>query len=106
WIAVEGVERGTNHVVLNVYEVARGRRRRVATASAFGSFGLSWSPDSKFLAFTKPTEVSEDETVLAADLWVAPVSTWMPCSVRARVICPPERQAGSLLRPRRIGPAI
>jgi Tol biopolymer transport system component len=83
WIAVEGVERGTNHVVLSVYDLAHGRLRRIATAPAFGSYGLSWSPDSKFLAFTEPTEVDEDEVVLAADLWVAPSSSWMRCRVRA-----------------------
>ena len=82
WIAVEGVERGTNHVVLSVYDLARGRLRLISTARAFGSYGLSWSPDSRFLAFTEPTEVDEDETVLAADLWVAPTSSWMPCRLR------------------------
>ena len=83
WIAVEGVERGTNHVVLSVYDLAHRRLRRIATTPALGSYGLSWSPDSKLLAFTKPTEVSEDETVLEADLWVAPTSNWRPCRVRA-----------------------
>ena len=75
WIAVEGVERGTNHVGLSVYELARGRLRRISTTPAFGSYGLSWSPDSKFLAFTEPSEVGEDESVLAADLWVAQTSS-------------------------------
>lgn len=82
WIAVEGVEKGTNHVVLSVYDLARGRRHRLATTNAFGSFGLSWSPDSRLLAFTKPTTVDEDETVLAADLWVARASDWLPCPTR------------------------
>jgi hypothetical protein len=83
WIAVEGVERGTNLVVLSVYDLARRCLRRIATTSALGSYGLSWSPDSKFLAFTKPTAVGEDETVLAADLWIAPTSTWLPCRAKA-----------------------
>jgi Tol biopolymer transport system component len=83
WIAVEGVEKGTNHVVLSVYDVARGRRHRVARTSAFGSFGLSWSPDSKYLAFTKPTTVDDDEVVLAADLWVVQIPIWLPCRTRA-----------------------
>jgi hypothetical protein len=83
WIAVEGVERGTNHVVLSVYDLVRGRLRRIATSSALGSYGLSWSPDSKFLAFTKPTAVGEDEAVLAADLWIVPTSSWLPCRVSA-----------------------
>lgn len=85
WIAVEGAELGTNQVVLRVYDLARGRLRRVSTTSAFQSYGLSWSPDSKFLAFTKPTAVDEgeDETVLAADLWVVSTSSWAPCRLRA-----------------------
>ncbi len=68
WIAVEGVERGTNKVVLSVYDVLHGRLHRIATTHAHGSYGLSWSPDSKLLAFTQPSEVGEDEAVLAADL--------------------------------------
>jgi Tol biopolymer transport system component len=83
WIAVEGVERGTNYVVLSVYDLALKRLRRIATTRALGSCGLSWSPDSKLLAFTKPTVVGEDETVLAADLWVASTSDWLRCRVRA-----------------------
>jgi Tol biopolymer transport system component len=82
WIAVEGVERGTNNVVLSVYDLVRRRLRRIATTRAHGSYGLSWSPDSKILAFTQPTEVGEDEAVLAADLWVASTSSWAPCRVR------------------------
>lgn len=83
WIAVEGVERATNHVGLSVYDLVRRSLRRVSTTRAFGSYGLSWSPDSKFLAFTEPSSVDEDETVLAADVWIAPTSTWLPCRVRA-----------------------
>jgi len=83
WIAVDGVEKGTNHVVLSVYDVTRGRRTRLASTSAFGSFGLSWSPDSRLLAFTKPTAVDEDETILAADMWIAQPSGGLPCRIRA-----------------------
>lgn len=82
WIAVAGVERATNRVGLSIYDLARGRLRRLSTTSAFGSYGLSWSPDSKLLAFTEPSEVDEEETVLAADLWVAPTSSWSPCRLR------------------------
>ncbi len=84
WIAVEGVERATNHVGLSVYDLARGRLRRVSTTHAFGSYGLSWSPDSKLLAFTEPSAVDQDdEAVLAADLWVVSTASWLPCRVRA-----------------------
>ena len=82
WIAVEGVERSTNRVGLSIYDLTRGRLRRLSTTPAFGSYGLSWSPDSRLLAFTEPSEVDEDETVLAADLWVAATSSWSPCRVR------------------------
>ena len=68
--------------MLSVYDVVRGCLRRVATTHAHGSFGLNLSPDSKLLAFTQPTEVGEDEAVLAADLWVASTSNWLPCRVR------------------------
>src|SRR5262245_39833303 len=82
WIAVEGVERGTNDVVLSVYDLVHRSLRRIATTHAHGSYGFSWSPDSKLLAFTQPTAVGEDEAVLAADLWVASSSSWSPCRVR------------------------
>jgi Tol biopolymer transport system component len=83
WIAVEGVERATNRVGLSVYDLTRGHLRRVSITDAFGSYGLSWCPDSKYLAFTKPSEVDEEESVLAADLWIAPTSSWLPCPIRA-----------------------
>jgi Tol biopolymer transport system component len=82
WIAVEGVERGTIHVVLSVYDLAKKRVRRIASAHALASFGLSWSPDSKLLAFTWPTDVDDAETVLAADVWIATTSDWIPCRTR------------------------
>jgi len=83
WIAVEGVERATNHVGLSVYDLVRGRLHRVSTTRAFGSYGFSWSPDSKLMAFTEPIAVDEEETVLAADLWLVPTSSWRPCRVCA-----------------------
>jgi dipeptidyl aminopeptidase/acylaminoacyl peptidase len=83
WIAVEGVERATNHVGLSVYDLVHGHLRRVSTTHVFGSYGLSWSPDSKLLAFTEPSAVDDDdEAVLAADLWVVSTSSWLPCRVR------------------------
>lgn len=69
-IAVSGQLYGTPTSVLAWVDVPSGRARILDTLKVHADYDLSWSPDSRFLAVSRPTELTSEEEVVRADLWV------------------------------------
>ncbi len=70
-IAVYGHARATRRITLFWLRAADGHSRPVDTLDVIADYDCSWSPDSKHLAFSRPTVISDREEVVAADLWIA-----------------------------------
>jgi hypothetical protein len=69
-IAVGGVLYGKPVNVLCIVSLPSGKTQTIDTLGVFSDYELAWSPDSRHLVVPRPTEVSHQEEVLAADLWI------------------------------------
>ena len=78
-LAVYGSRRSDGASTLVYYNVETRRSNRVDRTTAFADYTFSWSPDSKYLVFSRPTATGPHDEVTAADLWIAPRSGGHAC---------------------------
>lgn len=74
-IAAAGVSRGSSWVVLYTVTIPSGEATVLDSVNVLMEHDVSWSPDSRWIAFSRPAELDEGENVAAADLWVAEART-------------------------------
>ena len=75
-IAVSGVIHATPRSLLYAVSIPDGKVSILDSLDVLASHDFSWSPDGRWLAFTKPTKLDEmGEDPIAADLWIAEVKT-------------------------------
>lgn len=83
-LAAAGVVYGQPRSILYSISIPDGTVRILDSLDVLSDYEFSWSPDSRWIAFSRPTkldEVSEDPT--AADMWIADASTGEKWSVLA-----------------------
>ena len=81
-VAADGPALGTSLSVLSVVRVADGATTPVDTTIPLGGHEYSWSPDSRWLVFSRPTKLDSHEEVTAADLWITEVRRGAKCPLQ------------------------
>jgi hypothetical protein len=62
--------------MLYMVSVPEGNVTVLDSVDVLEAHDFSWSPDGRWLAFSRPTELDEsEEVVVAADLWIAETGT-------------------------------
>lgn len=75
-IAASGVIYATPRCMLYAVSVPEGRVSIVDSLDVLVDYDFSWSPDGRWLAFTRPTALDEmGQYPIAADLWIADMKT-------------------------------
>ena len=75
-IAASGVIYGSPRAMLYTVSISGGTATILDSLDVLAAHDFSWSPDSRWLAFSKPTELDDmGEDPVAADLWIADVET-------------------------------
>lgn len=59
------------YAILYTVSVPDGKVTVLDTIDAGGGHEFSYSPDGRWIAFTRPTELDSDENPVASDLWIA-----------------------------------
>lgn len=78
-IVAAGVSRISSWMVLYIVAVPSGKTAVLDSVKVLMAHDISWSPDSRWVAFSRPTELDRYENVTASDLWIADVfrgKTW------------------------------
>jgi len=63
------------YAMLYTVSIPDGRVMVLDTTHALSSHEYSWSPDARWVAFTRPTKLDSDENPVAVDLWIADART-------------------------------
>lgn len=75
-IVASGVIHATPRSMLYAVSIPDGRVSILDSLDVLASHDFSWSPDGRWLAFTRPTELDRmGEYPVAADLWIADTKT-------------------------------
>lgn len=74
-IAVAGASYAGDDIVLYSVNVPDGNVSVIDTTRVFGDIEFSWSPDSRWIAYAKPTKVHHVGDTLISDLWIAEAAT-------------------------------
>jgi Tol biopolymer transport system component len=75
-VAASGGVHASPRRLLYTVSVPSGHVTVIDSLDVVADHSFSWSPDSKWIAFTKPSKLdSMDEDPVAADLWIAEVET-------------------------------
>ena len=61
--------------MLYTISVPDGRVMVLDTIDVSADYEFSWSPDGRWIAFSRPTKVDYEDQTLAADLWIADAKT-------------------------------
>lgn len=72
-IVAAGVSRVSSWMVLYTVAVPSGKTAVLDSVKVLMAHDISWSPDSRWVAFSRPTELDRYENVAASDLWIADV---------------------------------
>jgi hypothetical protein len=72
-IVAAGVSRGSSWVVLYTVGIPSGKTAVLDSVNVLVAHDMSWSPDSRWVAFSRPTKLDRFENVEASDLWIADV---------------------------------
>jgi hypothetical protein len=71
-IVADGIRYGRQRAILYTVLVHQGKVAVLDTLEVFTGYEFSWSPDSHWIAFTRPTELDQQtENPVSADLWIA-----------------------------------
>lgn len=79
-IVVSGVSRASSWVMLYTVAVPSGKTTVLDSVKVLMAHDISWSPDSRWIAFSRPTELDRYDNVAASDLWIADAlsgKTWL-----------------------------
>ena len=74
-IAASGVINESSWVMLYTVSIPDGKVAILDSVNVLSAHEFSWSPDSHWVAFSRPTALDEGENVAAADLWLADART-------------------------------
>jgi Tol biopolymer transport system component len=74
-LVAERIPRGSRAAMLCTISVPDGKVTVLDTTSAMTDYEFSWSPDGRWIAFSRPTETDYDDATIAADLWIADATT-------------------------------
>ena len=74
-IGVSGFSRKSKGFLLYTITVPDGRVTVIDSLKVLASHEFSWSPDSRWIAFSRPTRLHHYGDATAADLWIADVVT-------------------------------
>lgn len=75
-IAVEGTIHSRPHQMLYMVSFPRGKITVLDTVDVLANYGFSWSPDGRWIVFSRPTKLDNlGEVTVAADLWIADTET-------------------------------
>lgn len=70
-IAVSGIRYGVGHAVLYTLRVPDLSVQMIDTTAVVASYYHSWSPDSQWLVYTRPTAIDQTAgDTIAADVWI------------------------------------
>jgi hypothetical protein len=74
-LVASGVMYGRPRPLLYTLTVPDGSVRVLDSLTILSEYDFSWSPDARFIAFSRPTALDEREDPIASDLWIADVAT-------------------------------
>jgi hypothetical protein len=74
-IAISGLAYKWRGAFLYTVTVPDGHVAVIDSLNELASHEFSWSPDGRWIAFSRPTRLDHYEDVLAADLWIADAAT-------------------------------
>jgi hypothetical protein len=74
-IAVSGLAYKWRGAFLYTVTVPEGRVAVIDSLSELATHDFSWSPDGRWIAFSRPTQLDHYEETIAADLWIADAAT-------------------------------
>jgi hypothetical protein len=74
-IAVSGISRKWSGALLYTVTVPDGRVTVIDSLKVLASHEFSWSPDGRWIAFSRPTRLHHVGDTIAADLWIADAAT-------------------------------
>jgi hypothetical protein len=75
-IAVEGTIHQRPHEMLYTVSFPEGKITVLDTVDVLANYEFSWSPDGRWIAFSRPTKLDDlGEATVAADLWIADVTS-------------------------------
>jgi len=74
-IAASGVVHDSPRSMLCVVSIPAGSVTVIDTVDVFAAHEFSWSPDGRWLAYSRPTKVHHYGDTIASDLWIADAST-------------------------------
>jgi hypothetical protein len=70
WVAVDGRAPASARSFLWVMSSETGQCRVLDTLGVFANYEFGWSPDSRWLVVSRPSELSSHEDITRADLWL------------------------------------
>ena len=75
-IAAEGTIHLRPHQMLYAVSFPEGKVTVLDTVDVLANYGFSWSPDGRWIVFSRPTKLDDSgEVIVAADLWIANAQT-------------------------------
>ncbi|MCX5753641.1 MAG: hypothetical protein NTW97_08345 [Candidatus Krumholzibacteria bacterium] len=74
-LAAESPVYASPHSILYTVSVPDGKVMVLDTIGIGGEYEFSWSPDGRWMAFSRPTKLDLDEITIEADLWIADAKT-------------------------------
>jgi dipeptidyl aminopeptidase/acylaminoacyl peptidase len=74
-LLAEGLTYPSQRLMLYTISVPDGRVMALDTNDVSADYEFSWSPDGRWIAFSRPTKVDYEDATLAADLWIADAKT-------------------------------
>lgn len=70
YLAVSATLAGGAASVLYLVDAQTGRSQALDTLQVYSEYDLSWSPDSRMVAASRPTRLADTEEVLEAEIWI------------------------------------
>ena len=74
-IAMSGISRKGSGALLYTVSVPDGRVTVIDSLNVLATHDFSWSPDGRWIAYSRPTRLHHYGDVIAADLWIADAAT-------------------------------
>lgn len=69
-LAVSATLEGGAASVLYLVDARTGQHRALDTLQVYSDYDVGWSPDSRMLAASRPTQLADSEEVVEAEIWI------------------------------------